>query len=70
MLADTETEGLARTLTERLLTFAIGRELTPDDRCTIDEIVAKTKPNGYPLADIVTEVVTSRPFLYQSLDSK
>lgn len=70
MLAATETDGLARTLTERMLTFAIGRELTPDDRCTIDEIVAKTKPNQYRLVDIVTEIVTSRPFRFQTIDSQ
>ena len=37
MLGQTETEAFARTVIERLLTFAIGRELTPVDRCTIDE---------------------------------
>ena len=67
MLAETEIDGLAKTLVERLLTFAIGRELTPDDRCAIDEIVAKTKPNGYRLADLVTEVVQSRPFQFQTV---
>lgn len=70
MLAETETEGLARTLTERMLTFAIGRELTPDDRCTIDEIVSKTQANQFRLADIVTQIVTSRQFRFQTIDAE
>ena len=69
MLAETEVEGLARTLAERLLTFAIGRELTPDDRCTIDEILEHTRGNQFRLADLVTEVVTSRQFRFQTFDA-
>ncbi|QEG00580.1 hypothetical protein Mal15_46510 [Stieleria maiorica] len=69
MLAETEIEGLARTLTERLLTFAIGRELTPDDRCTIDEIIEHTRGNQFRLADLVTEVVLSRQFRFQTYDA-
>ncbi|QDV41847.1 hypothetical protein Enr13x_16900 [Stieleria neptunia] len=69
MLAETEVEGLARTLTERLLTFAIGRELTPDDRCTIDEILEHTRSNQFRLADLVTEVVASRQFRFQTFDA-
>ena len=69
MLAETETDNLARTLVERMLTFAIGRELTPDDRCAVDEIVAKSKKNDYRLAEVVAEVVKSRPFQFQTLPS-
>lgn len=69
MLGDTETEALAKTLIERLLTFAIGRELTPNDRCAVDEIFAATKPNQFRLADIVTEIVTSRQFRFQTTDA-
>ncbi|OYP29950.1 DUF1592 domain-containing protein [Rhodopirellula sp. MGV] len=66
MLGDTEIEALARTMTERLLTFAIGRELTPDDRCTIDEVIETTRPNGFRLADLVSAIIDSRQFRYQS----
>ncbi len=68
MLGKTETSALARTLIERLLTFAIGRELTPDDRCTIDEIVAETQPDQFRLADIVAAVVHSRQFRFQTVE--
>ncbi len=66
ILADSERVAFARTATERLLTFAIGRELTPGDRCTIDEIVQKTQQNDYRMIDLILEVVRSRPF--QSYD--
>ncbi|WP_436717057.1 DUF1592 domain-containing protein [Roseiconus lacunae] len=66
MLGDTEIEALARTMTERMLTFAIGRELTPDDRCTIDDVVEKTRPNGFRLADIASAIIDSRQFRFQT----
>jgi hypothetical protein len=68
MLGETETPALARTLIERLLTFAIGRELTPDDRCAIDDIVAETQPDQFRLADIVAAVVYSRQFRFQTVE--
>jgi len=67
MLGRTETDAFARTLIQRLLTFALGRELTPDDRCTVDEIAARAKDNQYRLADIVSDVATSRPFRFQTV---
>lgn len=69
MLADTETEALARTLIQRLLTFAIGRELTPNDRCAIDEVFEATKSDRFRLADIVTEIVASRQFRFQTAEA-
>lgn len=68
MLSETETPALARTLIERLLTFAIGRELTPDDRCTLDEIVAQTQPKQFRLANIVAAVADSRQFQFQTAE--
>jgi hypothetical protein len=64
ILGTTESEAFARTAAERLLTFAIGRELTPDDRCTVDAIVEATAADGHRLQDLILEVVRSRPFNY------
>ncbi|MEM6468647.1 MAG: DUF1592 domain-containing protein [Planctomycetota bacterium] len=66
VLGKTELDAFGETLVERLLTFALGRELNPDDRCTIDEIVGKTGANGYQLSDILSEIVLSRQFLFQT----
>ncbi|MEL6107094.1 MAG: DUF1592 domain-containing protein [Planctomycetota bacterium] len=66
ILAESEVEALARTLTRRLLAYAIGREVRPGDRCTIDDILERTRDEDYPMADILTEVVLSRPFRFES----
>ncbi len=47
-----------------MLTFAIGRELTPSDRCTIDEIVETTRDSDHRMLDLILAVVRSRPFQY------
>ncbi len=64
ILGETEVEAFARTVVHRLMTFALGRELTPADRCAVDEIVQKTSQTNHRFADLVLEVVNSRPFQY------
>jgi hypothetical protein len=64
ILSKTESEAFARTAVDRLLTFALGRQLTPTDRCTVDAIVEKTAPQGHRIQDLIVEVVRSRPFRY------
>ncbi|QDT10156.1 DUF1592 domain-containing protein [Planctomycetes bacterium K23_9] len=64
VLGKTEREAFAKTVTERLLTFAIGRELSPSDRCVVDEIVLGTRPNDFRYVDIILAVVRSRPFQF------
>ena len=67
MLSKTEQDAFAKTTIERLLTFAIGRELTPLDRCTVDEIADKTRKKGYRWKDLILEIAKSRPFQYYQL---
>jgi mono/diheme cytochrome c family protein len=52
----------ARSLTEKLLTYAIGRGLEPYDRCNVDEIARRLAGKGYRFSALVTEVVQSDPF--------
>jgi hypothetical protein len=52
----------ARNLTERMLTFALGRGLEPSDRSAVDSILGKLKADGYRSSTLVTEVVKSAPF--------
>lgn len=66
ILARSEVEALARTLTSRLLAYAIGREIRPGDRCSIDDILDRTRESEFRLADIVKEVVLSRTFRFES----
>jgi len=69
ILSETETKAFARTAVERLLTFALGRELRPQDRCVVDEIIRKAEPDGYRLRDLVRLVVMSRPFRFYDWES-
>lgn len=64
VLSKSETESFARTVTQRLLTFGLGRELSPSDRCTIDAIIQKTESNNFRIVDLILEVVQSPPFQY------
>ncbi len=64
VLGVSEKESFANTVARRFLGFALGRELTLSDRCTIDDIVAKTAENDFRMVDLMIEVVRSRPFLY------
>ena len=64
ILRTTESTRFANTVTEKMLGFALGRELSPDDRCVTDKIIADNKDNDYRLADLLKSVVLSRPFQY------
>ncbi len=64
ILATREEEFVAH-LSSRLLTFALGRGTEYFDRIAIEEILAKTRPDGYRFRDLIREVVLSRPFLLQ-----
>ncbi len=51
-----------RCLTEKLLTYALGRELQPADACTVERIVRRLDANGQRFSSLVLGVVTSDPF--------
>jgi hypothetical protein len=55
----------ARCLTEKLLTFALGRGLDADDACEVDRIAADLGRDGYRFSTLVNGVVTSVPFRMQ-----
>jgi hypothetical protein len=49
-------------LTEKLLTYALGRGLTNSDRCTVREIAEATAKDGYRFSALVNGIVTSDAF--------
>ncbi|CAN5221031.1 DUF1592 domain-containing protein [soil metagenome] len=55
-------EQLARSLTEKLLTYALGRGLGFSDRPGVDAIVANLEAGGYGLRTLVHEIVQSEAF--------
>ena len=55
-------EYFARCMTEKMLTYALGRGLEYYDKRTIDRIVARLKGNNYRFNELVQGIVTSLPF--------
>jgi len=52
----------ARCLAEKMLTFALGRELSPPDRCAVDKIVEDVEAHDYRFSALVKAIVASDPF--------
>ena len=51
-----------RCLTEKMLTYALGRGMEYYDRPTIDKIVAQLESEGYRSSVLITEIIKSDPF--------
>ena len=55
-------QNFARCLTEKLLTYALGRGLAYYDRATVEHIVAQLEAGGYKSSILITEIAKSDPF--------
>jgi hypothetical protein len=53
----------ARCLTEKMLTYALGRGLEESDRCAVDRIVKEIEAHDYRFSAIIRGIVASDPFL-------
>ena len=53
---------MAKTLTEKLLTFATGRDMGFSDRGMINKIVQGSKQKGHGIRDLIELVVVSEAF--------
>ena len=60
LLADKDQ--FAKCLTEKILTYALGRELGFSDRSTVDAVAAATIEEGYGLRTLIHQVIASRAF--------
>lgn len=69
LVAEKKTE-FCRCLTEKMLIYALGRGLDSYDRCTVKEIVNALRENDYRFTTIVTEIVTSPPFMLREAASE
>lgn len=58
-------EDFIENLAERLLSYALGRELQFYDEPVISEICDKTSASGYGGTSLIQAIVTSYPFLHQ-----
>ena len=55
-------EAFVTTLTERILTYALGRGVEPSDMPVVRTIVKGSAPTNYRLSSIITGIVKSAPF--------
>ena len=55
-------EELARNLTERLLAYALCRQLEGYDQIVVDRLMETLAQDGYRLQSLITAIVTSYPF--------
>ncbi|RPI58633.1 MAG: DUF1585 domain-containing protein, partial [Lysobacterales bacterium] len=53
-------------LTERLMTYALGRIVTTDDRPAVRKVVAEAADGGYRFSGIVLGIANSAPFRMQT----
>ena len=60
-------ETFIRTLSENLLTFALGRGLEYFDKCAVDEICRQLKANNFRFSALLGGVVNSKPFRFSNL---
>jgi hypothetical protein len=51
-----------RCLTEKMLTYALGRGMERTDKCTIDEIARNVAKDNYKFSSLVLEIVKSDAF--------
>ena len=62
ILLNQKREYFARCITEKMLTYGLGRGLEYYDKRTIDNIVARLKKRDYRFSELVQGIVTSLPF--------
>ncbi|MEM9365771.1 MAG: DUF1592 domain-containing protein [Planctomycetota bacterium] len=66
LLAKKKTE-IARNLSERLMSYALGRQLDGYDEVVIDQLMVKLEQDQYRVRTMITEVVTSYLFTHRQI---
>ena len=56
------TQQFTRCLTEKMLTYALGRGLEEHDRCAVDQIIKNVEADRYRFSTLVLGIVKSDPF--------
>jgi hypothetical protein len=61
-------DDFVRYLTKKMLGYALGRGLTIEDHCAVEEIIGRVKENEYRSHTLIAEIVCSVPFRYRAPD--
>ncbi len=62
VIRDNKSDRFVRTLTEKLMVYALGRGLEYYDRCAIDKIMAAAATEDYRMQSLIYNIVISDPF--------
>ncbi len=62
-------EDLARNLTRKLLAYALFRQLEGYDEIVVDQIMETIAKDGYRMQDLISEIVTSYPFVNRRIQA-
>ncbi len=61
---------LARNLTEKLLAYALCRQLEGYDEIVVDHLMETIAKDGYRMQTLITEIVTSYPFTHRRIQEQ
>ncbi len=61
-LLKTKRDDFVRALTEKMLTYALGRGLEYYDKCAVDKIIKALEKDDYRFSTLIVEIVKSEPF--------
>jgi len=61
---------LARNVTEKLLAYALCRQLEGYDQIVVDNLMETMAKDGYRMQTVVTEIVTSYPFTHRRIQEQ
>src|SRR5579859_2265069 len=64
------TDDLARNLTEKLLAYALCRQLEGYDEIVVDHLMKTIAKDGYRMQTFITEIVASYPFTHQRIQEQ
>jgi Protein of unknown function (DUF1585)/Protein of unknown function (DUF1588) len=70
LILKSQSEAFTRNLTEKLMTFALGRGLERYDRSTIDQVSHQVAQNNFKFSNLVLGIVNSKPFQMRSGDGE
>ncbi len=63
ILVENQRDAYCRCLAEKLLTYALGRGLSSQDRCAVDRMLEQSRADDDRFRTLIEAVVTSDPFL-------
>jgi Protein of unknown function (DUF1592)/Protein of unknown function (DUF1588)/Protein of unknown function (DUF1585)/Protein of unknown function (DUF1587)/Protein of unknown function (DUF1595)/Ca-dependent carbohydrate-binding module xylan-binding/Planctomycete cytochrome C len=62
VLSSKHRDDFVQCLTEKMLTYALGRGLEYYDKCAVDKIMGELKQDNYRFSTLLTEIINSDPF--------